>query len=276
MNKTVEMSANELVAFFGKPATELTKADIITFVREKGIKMIDFMYPAEDGRVKTLNFMINNLAYLETILTDGERVDGSSLFPSFVEAESSDLYVIPRFRTAFVNPFSEIPTLCLLCSFFDKDGRPFACSPEQTLHRAATAFTEATGMTYEAMGELEYYVIYEDDGMFPAVDQRGYHESDPFAKFNDFRKKCMSYIAQTGGQIKYGHSEVGNFTADGKIFEQNEIEFLPNPVETAADQLLLAKWVIRNLAYEYGFDITFDPKITVGKAGSGLHIHMSR
>lgn len=79
--------------------------------------MIDFMYPAEDGRIKTLNFMINNYAYLETILTDGERVDGSSLFPSFIEAENSDLYVIPRFRTAFVSPFSEIPTLCMLCSF---------------------------------------------------------------------------------------------------------------------------------------------------------------
>lgn len=274
MDKTVEMNANELVAFFQKPATEFTKADIITFVREKGIKMIDFMYPAEDGRIKTLNFMINSLAYLETVLTDGERVDGSSLFPSFVEAESSDLYVVPRFRTAFVSPFSEIPTLCLLCSFFDKDGQPFVCSPEQTLHRAAKAFTEATGMTYEAMGELEYYVIAEDDEMFPAVDQRGYHESGPFAKFNEFRKKCMSFIAQTGGQIKYGHSEVGNFTADGKVFEQNEIEFLPCPVESAADQLVLAKWVIRNLAYEYGLDVTFAPKITVGKAGSGLHIHM--
>ena len=210
--------------------------------------------------------MINNLAYLETILTDGERVDGSSLFPSFVEAESSDLYVVPRFRTAFVSPFSDIPTLCLLCSFFDKDGRPFDCSPEQTLHRAAAAFTEATGMTYEAMGELEYYVIAEDDEMFPAVDQRGYHESGPFAKFNEFRKKCMAYIAQTGGQTKYGHSEVGNFTADGKVYEQNEVEFLPCPVESAADQLVLAKWVIRNLAYEYGLDVTFAPKITVGKA----------
>ena len=111
MDKTVEMNANELVAYFQKPATELTKADIIAFVREKGIRMVDFMYPAEDGRVKTLNFMINNLAYLETILTDGELVDGSSLFPSFVEAESSDLYVVPRFRTAFVSPFSDIPTL---------------------------------------------------------------------------------------------------------------------------------------------------------------------
>ena len=124
MDKTVEMNANELVAHFRKPASELTKADIITFVSEKGIRMVDFMYPAEDGRVKTLNFMINNLSYLETILTDGERVDGSSLFPSFVEAESSDLYVVPRFSTAFVSPFSEIPTLCLLCSFLDKDGRP--------------------------------------------------------------------------------------------------------------------------------------------------------
>ena len=274
MDKTVEMNANRLVAYFQKPASELTKADIIAFVRDKGVEMIDFMYPAEDGRVKTLNFMINNLAYLETILTYGERVDGSSLFPSFVEAESSDLYVMPRFRTAFVSPFSEIPTLCLLCSFFDKDGQPFACSPEQTLHRAAEAFTASTGMTYEAMGELEYYVIAEDDGMYPAVDQRGYHESGPFAKLGEFRKKCMEYIAQTGGQIKYGHSEVGNFTEDGKVYEQNEIEFLPCPVESAADQLVLAKWVIRNLAYEYGLDVTFAPKITAGKAGSGLHVHM--
>lgn len=274
MDKTVEMNANRLVVYFQKPASELTKADIIAFVRDKGVEMIDFMYPAEDGRVKTLNFMINNLAYLETILTYGERVDGSSLFPSFVEAESSDLYVMPRFRTAFVSPFSEIPTLCLLCSFFDKDGQPFACSPEQTLHRAAEAFTASTGMTYEAMGELEYYVIAEDDGMYPVVDQRGYHESGPFAKLGEFRKKCMEYIAQTGGQIKYGHSEVGNFTEDGKVYEQNEIEFLPCPVESAADQLVLAKWVIRNLAYEYGLDVTFAPKITAGKAGSGLHVHM--
>ena len=274
MDKTVEMNANALVAHFGKPASQLTKADIVAFIREKGIRMVDFMYPAEDGRVKTLNFMLNNLAYLETILTYGERVDGSSLFPSFVEAESSDLYVLPRFSTAFVSPFSETPTLCLLCSFFDKDGRPFACSPELTLHRAAAAFTASTGMTYEAMGELEYYVIAEDDGMFPAVDQRGYHESGPFAKLGEFRKKCMDYIAQTGGQIKYGHSEVGNFTEDGKVYEQNEIEFLPCPVESAADQLVLAKWVIRNLAYEYGLDVTFAPKITAGKAGSGLHIHM--
>ena len=129
-------------------------------------------------------------------------------------------------------------------------------------------------MEYQAMGELEYYVISDDEEVFPAQDQRGYHESAPYAKANEFRTQCMQYIAQAGGQIKYGHSEVGNFTIDGKNYEQNEIEFLPVPVEQAADQLMLAKWIIRNLGYQMGYDVTFAPKITTGKAGSGLHIHM--
>ncbi len=46
------------------------------------------------------------------------------------------------------------------------------------------------------MGELEYYVISEDTGLFPASDQKGYHESAPYAKFNDFRAECMALIAQ--------------------------------------------------------------------------------
>ena len=273
LNQELLMSPNRLVTFLQKPAAEFTKADIINYIQQNEIRMVNFMYPAADGRLKTLNFVINNASYLDAILTCGERVDGSSLFP-FIEAGSSDLYVIPRFRTAFVDPFAEIPTLVMLCSFFNKDGEPLESSPEYTLHKACKAFTDVTGMEFQAMGELEYYVISEDDGLFPATDQRGYHESGPYAKFNDFRTQCMSYIAQTGGQIKYGHSEVGNFMLDGKVYEQNEIEFLPVNAENAADQLMIAKWVIRNLAYQYGYDITFAPKITVGKAGSGLHIHM--
>ena len=273
MNQELSMSPHSLVAFLQKPASEFTKADIITYIQKNDIRMINFMYPAADGRLKTLNFVINNAAYLDAILTCGERVDGSSLFP-FIEAGSSDLYVIPRFRTAFVDPFAELTTVSMLCSFFNKDGEPLESSPEYTLHKACKAFKDVTGMEFQAMGELEYYVISEDEDMFPATDQRGYHESAPYAKFNDFRTECMAYIAQTGGQIKYGHSEVGNFALDGMIYEQNEIEFLPVRAEDAADQLMIAKWVIRNLAFSYGYNITFAPKITVGKAGSGLHIHM--
>lgn len=273
MKRELELNPNKVVAFLGKPAKEFTKADIVRYIAENGIRMVNFMYPAGDGRLKTLNFVINNAAYLDAILSCGERVDGSSLFP-FIEAGSSDLYVVPRFSSAFLDPFAEIPTLTMLCSFFNKDGEPLASAPRYTLLKACAAFEEVTGMTFEAMGELEYYVIAEDCGLFPATDQKGYHESAPYAKFNEFRTECMAYIAQAGGQIKYGHSEVGNFSIDGLIYEQNEIEFLPVAAADAADQLVIAKWIIRNLAYRYGFDVTFAPKITAGKAGSGLHVHM--
>ncbi len=269
----IALTKNLVVKFLGKEPKMFTRNDIIEYIVKNDIEMVNFMYPAGDGRLKTLNFVINDLDYLKTILTSGERVDGSSLF-SFIEAGNSDLYVVPRYATAFRDPFAEIPTISMLCSFFDKDGNPLATSPEQTLRKACRAFHNETGLEFEAMGELEYYVISPDDGMFPATDQRGYHESAPYAKFNEFRSKCMQYIAQTGGRIKYGHSEVGNFTLEGMNYEQNEIEFLPVAAEEAADQLMLAKWVIRNLAFQMGFNVTFAPKITTGKAGSGLHIHM--
>ncbi len=272
MNSNITLSPNKVVQYLGKSPKDIMKADIIRFIKENDIHMVNFMYPADDNRLKTLNFVINNEEYLDSILTYGERVDGSSLFP-FIEAGNSDLYVIPRFSTAFVDPFAEIPTLSMLCSFFNNEGKPLSSSPEQSLRRALQLFREETGMDFYAMGELEYYVISDDIGLFGATDQKGYHESAPYAKFNDFRTECMYLIAQTGGQIKYGHNEVGNFTLNNKIFEQNEIEFLPVDALEAADSLMLAKWIIRTLAMKKGYDVTFAPKITEGKAGSGLHIH---
>jgi glutamine synthetase len=88
------------------------------------------------------------------------------------------------------------------------------------------------------MGELEYYVISEKQSLFAATDQRGYHESTPFVKWEQFRNEAMIAIAQAGGVLKYSHSEVGNFHIENLDYEQNEIEFMPVDVEDAADQLV--------------------------------------
>ena len=90
MSKELELNPNRVVSYLGKPSREFTKSDNVRYIRENGVRMVNFMYPAGDGRLKTLNFVINNEAYLDAILTCGERVDGSSLFP-FIEAGSSDL-----------------------------------------------------------------------------------------------------------------------------------------------------------------------------------------
>jgi len=272
MTADFSLSPNPLMRFLKKPQQEFTRKDIIQYIEEHQIEMLNFRYVGGDGRLKTLNFVVSDYDQLVEVLSSGERVDGSSLFP-YIEAGNSDLYVIPRFRTAFLNPFSDIPTLDILCSFYDKNGNPFEGSPEYILQKAHRQLQEKTGLDFEVMGELEYYVISEKEPYFVTDDQRGYHESSPFSKWEQLRREAMLAIASIGGNLKYGHSEVGNFTVGNLEYEQNEIEFKPTKLEDAADQLIIAKWALRTLAHRYGVTVTFAPKITVGKAGSGLHIH---
>lgn len=269
----ISLNPNRLVRHLKKPASEFTMHDIIKFIEENEIETLNFRYVAEDGKLKALNFVINSREHLLALLSCGERVDGSSLF-SYIGADSSDLYVIPRYKTAFVNPFEDVPTLDILCSFYTNEGLPLESAPENIIRKAHNEFKKATGYKLKALGELEYYVMSEPRGLFPATDQKGYHASAPFTKWDCVRKDAMKLISECGGIIKYGHSEVGNFSNDHEAFEQHEIEFLPCDVEDAADQLIVAKWILRMLANSYGVTISFAPKITVGKAGSGLHFHM--
>ncbi|HJJ50701.1 MAG TPA: glutamine synthetase family protein [Methanocorpusculum sp.] len=269
----VLMNPNDLVQFLKKSPEYFTKDDIIRFCEEKHVELVNFRYVGGDGRLKTLNFAISSKEYLDTILSDGERVDGSNIF-SFIEAGSSDMYVVPRYSTAFMDPFSDIPTLNLLCSYYDNTGRPLTSSPEFILRQAEAAFKKNTGLDFKCLGELEYYVICEEESLYPGRDQKGYHESGPFCKFEAMRTEAMLMVSRAGGKIKYGHSEVGCFTKDGYYYEQHEIEFLPTDPILAVEQIVIAKWILRMLGAQIGVEVSFAPKITVGKAGSGLHFHM--
>jgi len=272
MKDTIEMNPNQIVQFLGKPAEEFTKQDLLKFIEEKNIEMVNFRHVGGDGRLKTLNFVITSKAQLDRILSVGERVDGSSLLP-YIDAASSDLYVIPRYKTAYVNPFSPIPTVDILCSYYTNEGVRLPSSPENIVSKAHEVLKNSTGLTLEAMGELEYYVFYESEPFYPVTAQRGYQESSPFSKWEELRCEAMQAIAQAGGKIKYGHSEVGSISREDYEMEQHEIEFLPVPIEDAADQIVIAKWMLRMIGYKYGVTISFAPKILVGHAGSGLHIH---
>ncbi len=266
------LNANRLVRELGKPPEEFTRADLIGFIERNGIEMINFRHLGGDGRLKALNFVVTDRVQLDRALSAGERVDGSSLF-AYIDAASSDLYIVPRYKTAFVNPFTAAPTLDFLCSYYTREGEPLASSPENILRRAHSALREKTGYGLEAMGELEYYIFYERQPLYPIPSQKGYQESEPFVKWEQLRSEVMLAVARAGGQIKYAHSEVGNIGGGDLDMEQQEIEFEPVAAEDAADQLVLAKWMLRMIGRKHGVTITTAPKIMVGHAGSGLHIH---
>ena len=268
----VALNPHKIVQYLNKPPEEFTKADLIKFIEANGIQMVNFRYVAGDARLKTLNFVITSKADLDRFLSTGERVDGSSLFP-YIDASSSDLYVIPRYKTAFVNPFSEIPAMDILCSYYTREGARLPSSPENIVQRAQDALKAKTGLVLEAMAELEYYVFHEKQPLYPMCAQRGYHESAPFAKMEKFRSEAMQIMASAGIRLKYGHSEVGSICVENMEMAQDEIELLPAPIADAADQTVVAKWILRMLGSKYGYTVTFAPKILVGHAGSGMHIH---
>lgn len=272
---------NPISLILNKPPTDFTREDLIKIIEEKQIERITFHYTALDGKLKELKIPIVNRKQAEVILSDGERVDGSSLFKGMVDVALSDLYVVPVYKSAFLNPF-ETSSLDFICCYLTKDGEfaPFAL--DNILHNAHSLFKKNTKCELYSLSELEFFLM-SDPGtqLYRAPKQRGYHASGPYIKTGQILDEMVRYITQITGSVKYAHSEVGyveKVRSDldeikGKQAEQLEIEFLPTPVEDTGDYFVLARWLIRNIAFKHGCVATFTPKIDEGVAGNGLHFH---
>jgi glutamine synthetase len=252
------------------------KGEIVKFISEKDIKILNLCHIPEDGRLKTLSFSIADRDRVSQILEFGERVDGSNLF-SFIEADKSDIYIMPKIDKAFTNPFSAIPTLNVLCDYLDEHGKPLDVAPRNVLMRAEEKLFSLHGIMLKALAELEFYVItkQEDKILFLGEPDKNYHESSPFARFEELRNEVLVMLANAGISTKYGHSEAGRiFIEDGSLMEQQEIEFVPQSLAGMAENIAIAKWMIRNVCLKYGVSVSFSPKITPEHVGNGMHIHL--
>lgn len=281
MSETLPLT-HPLRRFLDREPSDFRRADMLRVVREYGIERFSFHYTGMDNQLKELKLPFSDLPQAERILAAGERVDGSSLFKGLVDAANSDLYVVPRYRTAFVSPFDP-RSLDFMCRFLDRDGSRAPFPPDNILSIAHQRFKEATGFSFHALGELEFFLVGEGGpGLFNPGRQTGYHASAPFFTFGDVVNEMVRHIMQITGAIKYAHAEVGFIDSvrsdreilKGKRAEQHEIEFLTRPVEEMGDFIALSRWIIRNVAFRRGMLATFAPKLEEGVAGNGLHVHM--
>jgi glutamine synthetase len=274
--------ANPLSVLIDKKPHDFQRKDFLKVIEQQRIERVTFHYTALDGKLKELKIPVANSRQAETILAEGERVDGSSLFKGMVDAALSDLYVVPVFRTAFLNPFDDA-SLDFICRYLTKDGDPAPFALDNIVARACDLFRRATGLDIYALGELEFVLLSDDSNRsYPSAKQKGYHGSAPFIKSGQILNEMVHHITQITGAVKYAHSEVGfvdSVRSDlpelaGRRAEQMEVEYLPRPAAEMADDLVLGRWLIRNIAYKYGGMATFTPKIEEGVAGNGLHIHV--
>jgi glutamine synthetase len=252
------------------------KQEIVRFISDKSIKILNLCHIPEDGKLKTLSFSTADKNRIGEVLELGERVDGSNLF-SFIEPGKSDIYIMPKTQRAFFNPFSTIPTLNLLCDYLDEHGKPLDVAPKNVLARAEEKLHSSTGIVLKALAELEFYVTakQESEMLFPGAPDRNYHESAPFSEFEDLRNEVLVTLADVGIATKYGHSEVGRvFSKCDTFMEQQEVEFLPQNLTEMAETIAIAKWVIRNICVKHGVSVSFSPKISLDHVGTGMHIHL--
>lgn len=273
---------NPLSLLLSKERSEFTREDLLKVIHVRNIERLTFHYTALDGKLKELKIPVTDRKLTERVLADGERADGSSLFKGLVDVALSDLYVVPVYRTAFLNPF-DTGSLDLICRYVMHDGSLAPFAPDNILANAHTLFRRRSGLDLYALGELEFFLLSRDaNPMYRSPKQRGYHASGPFAKTGPILNEMVHHIAQITGSVKYGHNEVGFIESvrsndeeiAGRQGEQLEVEFLPAPVEDAADHLVLARWLIRTIAYRHDCVATFTPKLEEGVAGNGMHIHM--
>ncbi len=279
--KLIELNANPLVRHLQKLPHEFTREDLINYVTDNEIKRIHFRYADLDGKLKELKLPINNRYFLERILSEGERIDGSNPYRGIVSGGNSDLYIVPIYHLAFQDPF-DFEALHIFCRTLGSEGKPLEMIPDNVITKAHRRLKEKTGITMNALAELEFFLIYDPETRFPAESQRGYHESMPFVKGSPVVDDILNVVSAMTSHVKYCHSEVGfiktlqseNPELDGKCLEQFELEFNPAPLEDMAAYVSMAKWAIRMIADSYDMSVTFSPKLAVGDAGSGLHIHM--
>ncbi len=274
--------SNPLIRLLDKTPEMWTRMDMIRVIETKSIEKLTFHYTGLDGKLKELRLPLFDRRRTESILAGGERVDGSSIFKGLVDTGLSDLYVVPDYSTAFLNPF-DAGSLDFICRYLTPEGQPAPFAPDTILLNAARHLTDQCGVELLAFGELEFFLLDRDeDPLYHASKQKGYHAAAPFIKGGKLLDEMMRGLSQITGAVKYAHSEVGYVDhvysttpeIQGRHAEQMEIEFLPMPVLRAADTVVIAKWLIRNVAHRHQAVATFAPKIEEGVAGNGMHFHL--
>jgi len=280
--KTIFPLINPLSLILDKEPADFESRDFLKIIEKKEIEKITFHYSGLDGKLKELWIPVSDSEQVEMALLEGERVDGSSLFKGLVDEALSDLYVVPVYRTAFISPFDP-HSLDFICRYLTPDGQLAPFAPDNILMKAAANFRSHSGLELYALGELEFYLLRERTTLFyPNQKQRGYHASAPYLKSGEILNEIVRILAQITGAVKYAHAEVGyiesvrsdNREIMDKEAEQLEIEFSPRPIEEMGDWLVLARWIIRQVAFKHNCLATFTPKLEEGVAGNGLHVHL--
>ncbi|PIQ77247.1 type I glutamate--ammonia ligase [Candidatus Peregrinibacteria bacterium CG11_big_fil_rev_8_21_14_0_20_46_8] len=274
-------------------------------IKARGIKIVDFRFVDLLGLWQHFSIPVEELLNYKTLedsmWVDGIGFDGSSI-RGFQAIDESDMMLIPDPTSAFVDPILQIPTINIICDVYDPiHGEPYSRDPRYVA-RKAEAYLKTTGIadqsywgpeaeffifdhiSYDQNESSGYYFIDSEEadwntgkgdgngsgrnlGYKPRMKE-GYFPCPPHDTLQDIRSEIIRDLIDSGIRVEVHHHEV----ATGG---QCEIDMRYNTMTRMADQVLMYKYIIKNVARKHGKVATFMPKPIFNDNGSGMHCHQS-
>ena len=273
----------------------VTPKEVLAFCREKDVKAVDMRFIDFPGVWQHTTIPVSELT--EDVFETGLGFDGSSI-RGWQAINESDMLIIPQADTAFLDPFTALPTLNLICNIQDPiTGEDYSRDP-RNIARKTINYLKSTGIADTAYfgPEAEFFIF--DDVRYDQNAHEGYYHVDsvegewnrgrvenpnlgnkirhkqgyfpvpPTDQMMDIRNEMMQTLINCGLTVECQHHEVG--TAG-----QAEIDLKYQEMVLMADQMMIYKYIIKNVAYRNQKTVTFMPKPVFSDNGSGMHTHLS-
>ena len=272
----------------------MTPKEALEFAKKNDARQVDLRFTDLPGLSHHVSYPIHELD--ESAFEEGYGFDGSSI-RGWAVINESDMLLLPDPTTAFMDPFAETPTLVMLADVVDpitrqhyeRDPRWIAKKAEMFLTSSGIADTAYFGaeaeffifdnIRFDQNEHCGYYFIDAEEGRWNSGRENdnlgyrprykeGYFPVPPTDHYQDLRSEMVQTMLKCGLNIECHHHEV----ATGG---QAEIDQRFDTLVKSADNMMLYKYVARNVAYQYGKSVTFMPKPLFGDNGSGMHVHQS-
>jgi glutamine synthetase len=270
-------------------------SDVLKLAKDQNIRIVDLRFMDLPGMWQHFSVPIGQLS--EASFDDGFGFDGSSI-RGFQAINESDLLVVPDADTAFIDPFTEIPTLNLICNVFEPITKQrYARDPRAVAQRAEAylQFTKIADVAYfgpeaeffifddvrfDQKANCAFYYLDSVEGQwnsgreegpnlgYKPRHKEGYFPVPPNDHFQDLRSEMVINLERCGLTVEAHHHEV----ATGG---QMEIDIRFSSMVRSADNLAIYKYIVKNTARRKGHTVTFMPKPLFGDNGSGMHCHQS-
>ncbi len=274
---------------------ERTAAEVVAYAAEQGVQIVDLRFCDLPGLMQHFSVPVSQLT--EDVFDEGYGFDGSSI-RGFQEIQESDMILKPDPDTAVIDPFRPHKTLNLNCWVHDPITHESYSRDPRYVAKKAEEYLRSTGIadTCYVGPEAEFFIF--DDVRFSQTQNSGFYQVDsieaswntgrdegpnlgykprykegyfpvpPMDQYQDLRSEMTLTLQDLGIPVEVQHHEVG--TAG-----QAEIDIRFDSLLRQADQLMLFKYVIKNVAWAHDKTVTFMPKPVFQDNGSGMHTHQS-